>query len=178
VLYRLVRAPDRSSETILASCPTSCWRVCESLDFDPYRLGLRRTSLPRGNCFTMAPLYPGSGVEKRYPYPSPQYVQPTRDSMTQEGGFLEAWAQGYNVGSLIILLLIVFCNYRSGQWLHKFIVLEVSPYIPSHLHRTIQLPVHIVQPPIQLSNRLPSHPPPLTNPACPRPLARHLHIHP
>jgi hypothetical protein len=46
-----------------------------------------------------------------------------------EGGFLEAWAQGYNVGSLVILILIVFCNYRSGIWLHKLILLEVSKMI-------------------------------------------------
>jgi hypothetical protein len=39
---------------------------------------------------------------------------------------LEAWAQGYNVGSLVILILIVFCNYRSGMWLHKLILFEVS----------------------------------------------------
>ncbi|KAL1801426.1 hypothetical protein ACET3X_001768 [Alternaria dauci] len=50
---------------------------------------------------------------------------PTRESMTTEGGFLEAWAQGYNVGSLIILILIVFCNYRSGILLHKLILLEL-----------------------------------------------------
>jgi len=49
---------------------------------------------------------------------------PTRASMTRDGGFLEAWAQGYYVGSLIILILIVTCNYRSGRWLHKFIMLE------------------------------------------------------
>lgn len=46
--------------------------------------------------------------------------------MTTEGGFLEAWAQGYNVGSLIILILIVFCNYRSGILLHKLILFEVG----------------------------------------------------
>ncbi|EDU40878.1 conserved hypothetical protein [Pyrenophora tritici-repentis Pt-1C-BFP] len=45
--------------------------------------------------------------------------------MTTEGGFLEAWAQGYNVGSLIILILLVFCNYRSGIRLHKLILLEL-----------------------------------------------------
>ncbi|KAJ4295258.1 hypothetical protein N0V90_007269 [Kalmusia sp. IMI 367209] len=49
----------------------------------------------------------------------------TRESLTTEGGFLEAWAQGYNVGSLIILILIVFCNYRSGILLHKLILLEL-----------------------------------------------------
>ncbi|KAF1977641.1 hypothetical protein BU23DRAFT_440627, partial [Bimuria novae-zelandiae CBS 107.79] len=45
--------------------------------------------------------------------------------LSTEGGFLEAWAQGYNVGSLIILILIVFCNYRSGILLHKLILLEL-----------------------------------------------------
>jgi tetrahydromethanopterin S-methyltransferase subunit B len=50
---------------------------------------------------------------------------PTRENLSKEGGFLEAWAQGYNVGSLIILILIVFCNYRSSVWLHKLILLEV-----------------------------------------------------
>lgn len=50
---------------------------------------------------------------------------PTRANLNVEGGFLEAWAQGYNVGSLIILILIVFCNYRAGNLLHKLILLEV-----------------------------------------------------
>jgi hypothetical protein len=64
---------------------------------------------------------------KRFPEPATTRTSPpTRDSLTTEGGFLEAWAQGYNVGSLVILILIVFCNYRSGMWLHKLILLEVS----------------------------------------------------
>ena len=50
---------------------------------------------------------------------------PTRDSLSVEGGFLEAWAQGYHVGSLVILLLIVICNYRPGTRLHKLILLEL-----------------------------------------------------
>lgn len=70
------------------------------------------------------------GLERRFPKPFPEPTTrtspPTRLSLTTEGGFLEAWAQGYNVGSLIILILIVFCNYRSGIWLHKLILLEVS----------------------------------------------------
>ncbi|KAF1952524.1 hypothetical protein CC80DRAFT_376019, partial [Byssothecium circinans] len=45
--------------------------------------------------------------------------------MTTEGGFLEAWGQGYNVGSLVVLILIVFCNYRRGILLHKLILLEL-----------------------------------------------------
>lgn len=77
---------------------------------------------------TMAPvssLVP-FGLEKRFPRPvTTRTSPPTRDSLSPEGGFLEAWAQGYNVGSLIILILIVFCNYRSGIWLHKLILLEL-----------------------------------------------------
>ncbi|KAF2678303.1 hypothetical protein K458DRAFT_317310 [Lentithecium fluviatile CBS 122367] len=75
----------------------------------------------------MAPLYPGLyvGVEKRFPLPATGTEEPTRENLSKEGGFLEAWAQGYNVGSLIILILIVFCNYRSGIWLHKLILLEL-----------------------------------------------------
>jgi len=66
-------------------------------------------------------------VAKRFPGTATTRTSPpNRESMTTEGGFLEAWAQGYNVGALIILILIVFCNYRSGMWLHKLILLEVS----------------------------------------------------
>lgn len=67
-------------------------------------------------------------LQRRFPEPATTRTSPpTRVSLTIEGGFLEAWAQGYNVGSLIILILIVFCNYRSGIWLHKLILLEVLP---------------------------------------------------
>lgn len=72
----------------------------------------------------MAPLLNDILVQ-RSPVPSTRTSPPTRSGLTEEGGFLEAWAQGYNVGSLIILLLIVFCNYRSGIWLHKLILLEL-----------------------------------------------------
>ncbi|KAH7135950.1 hypothetical protein B0J11DRAFT_576505 [Dendryphion nanum] len=61
----------------------------------------------------------------RSPVPTTGTKPPTRSGLTAEGGFLEAWAQGYNVGSLIMLILIVFCNYRSGIWLHKLILLEL-----------------------------------------------------
>jgi hypothetical protein len=75
---------------------------------------------------------PTTGIEllgsaKRFPDPiTTRTSPPIRASLSTEGGFLEAWAQGYNVGSLVILILIVFCNYRSGTWLHKLIVLEAS----------------------------------------------------
>ncbi|KNG44804.1 hypothetical protein DDE82_001493 [Stemphylium lycopersici] len=78
---------------------------------------------------TMAPLINSIdllALGKRVPEPANTRTSPpTRASMSIEGGFLEAWAQGYNVGSLIILILIVFCNYRSGIWLHKLILLEL-----------------------------------------------------
>jgi hypothetical protein len=74
-------------------------------------------------------------LAKRFPEPATTRTSPpTRASLTTEGGFLEAWAQGYNVGSLVILILIVFCNYRSGIWLHKLILLEASEtFTSSHV---------------------------------------------
>lgn len=89
----------------------------------------------------MAPLSNIDGeilaMSKRWPEPATTRTSPpTRASMTLEGGFLEAWAQGYNVGSFIILILIVLCNYRSGILLHKLILLEVRPnpaYSPNHV---------------------------------------------
>lgn len=46
-------------------------------------------------------------------------------SMALGGALIEAWAQGFNVGGLIILMLFVVCNYRRGVILHKLIILEV-----------------------------------------------------
>lgn len=39
---------------------------------------------------------------------------------------LEAWAEGYMLGSLIILSCITLANMRRGVLLHKLILLEVS----------------------------------------------------
>jgi hypothetical protein len=39
---------------------------------------------------------------------------------------IEAWAQGYMVGSLIIMAALAVANMRKGVLLHKLIVLEVS----------------------------------------------------
>lgn len=39
---------------------------------------------------------------------------------------VEAWAEGFNFGGLIVLVLFVLCNYRRGVILHKLILLEVS----------------------------------------------------
>jgi hypothetical protein len=38
---------------------------------------------------------------------------------------LEAWAEGYMVGSLIIMSCITLANMRRGVLLHKLILLEV-----------------------------------------------------
>jgi hypothetical protein len=46
-------------------------------------------------------------------------------SMALGGALIEAWAQGFNVGALIILMLFVVCNYRRGVLLHKLVILEV-----------------------------------------------------
>ena len=46
-----------------------------------------------------------------------------------DGLILEAWAQGYMVGSLIIMACITISNMRRGVLLHKLILLEVCPVI-------------------------------------------------
>lgn len=44
-----------------------------------------------------------------------------------ESVIVEGWAQGFNVGALVFILLIVLCNYRRHNTLHKLILLEVRP---------------------------------------------------
>ena len=39
---------------------------------------------------------------------------------------VEAWTEGFNVGAIVILMLIVLCNFRKGVLLHKLIIIEVS----------------------------------------------------
>lgn len=43
------------------------------------------------------------------------------------GVALESWAEGYMVGSLIIMACITIANMRKGVLLHKLILLEVCP---------------------------------------------------
>jgi hypothetical protein len=50
---------------------------------------------------------------------------PTKASLTLADVTLEAWGQGFNVGSLVVLVLLVLCNYRRHVLLHKLILLEV-----------------------------------------------------
>lgn len=40
-------------------------------------------------------------------------------STTPEGLIIEAWSQGYLVGSLIIMIFITLANMRRGVLLHK-----------------------------------------------------------
>lgn len=42
------------------------------------------------------------------------------------GLILEAWAQGFMVGALIIMSCITLANMRRGVLLHKLILIEVS----------------------------------------------------
>lgn len=51
----------------------------------------------------------------------PQVGRPTNP----DGLVLEAWAQGYMVGSLVIMLCITIANMRRGVILHKLILIEL-----------------------------------------------------
>lgn len=44
---------------------------------------------------------------------------------TREQAVVEAWSQGFNVGAIVILILLVLCNYRKKTLLHKLILGEV-----------------------------------------------------
>lgn len=46
---------------------------------------------------------------------------------TDAGGLvLEAWAQGFMVGALVIMSCITLANMRRGVLLHKLILIEVG----------------------------------------------------
>jgi hypothetical protein len=61
--------------------------------------------------------------------PSPAGVYEKREVLQKpsdpNGLILEAWAQGYMVGSLIIMSFITVANMRKGILLHKLILLEL-----------------------------------------------------
>ncbi|RSM18746.1 hypothetical protein CDV31_002466 [Fusarium ambrosium] len=52
-------------------------------------------------------------------------TQPSPESSTREQIIVEAWAQGLNVGAIVILILLVLCNYRHKALLHKLILSEL-----------------------------------------------------
>ena len=45
-----------------------------------------------------------------------------------DGLILEAWAQGFMVGSLIVMICITLSNIRRGVILHKLILVEVRNF--------------------------------------------------
>lgn len=73
----------------------------------------------------MAPLsdahYATTQLTKRLPVTKPTHP----DALV-----LEAWAQGYLVGSLVIMAAITIANMRRNVLLHKLILLEVYPLAP------------------------------------------------
>ena len=48
-----------------------------------------------------------------------------------DGLVLEAWAQGFMVGGLLFMIAITIANMRRKALLHKLILLEVRPLLPS-----------------------------------------------
>jgi hypothetical protein len=59
-------------------------------------------------------------------YTSTSGIKPTRPEQIT----LEAWSQGFMVGSLIIMACITVANMRSGVLLHKLILIEVDRKVP------------------------------------------------
>lgn len=53
----------------------------------------------------------------------------TKDPLdySRHDAIVEGWAQGFNVGAIVVLILILLCNYRPRVLLHKLIVVEVNP---------------------------------------------------
>lgn len=52
--------------------------------------------------------------------------KPDDDEYTREQAIVEGWAQGFNVGAIVLLILLLLCNYRKRVLLHKLILLEVG----------------------------------------------------
>lgn len=55
-----------------------------------------------------------------------------RENASDEDLILEAWSQGFMVGSLIIMACITIANMRRGVLLHKLILVEVSRRVRAH----------------------------------------------
>ncbi|KAF7562115.1 hypothetical protein G7046_g2020 [Stylonectria norvegica] len=54
-----------------------------------------------------------------------EQLDPLAANNTREQIIVEAWGQGFMVGAIVLLILLVLCNYRKGILLHKLIVLEL-----------------------------------------------------
>jgi len=53
-------------------------------------------------------------------------IAPVEKPTDPDALILESWAQGYMVGSLIIMAAVTIANMRRGVLLHKLILLEVG----------------------------------------------------
>lgn len=71
--------------------------------------------------------------------PGDQSQRPTDPN----GLVLEAWAEGYMIGSLIIMTCITIANMRRGVLLHKLILIEVRSPV-SHCVESSRLTVNTV----------------------------------
>lgn len=69
----------------------------------------------------MSPLPETSNIVFHALQPRDKIEKPT----DPHGLVLEAWAQGFMVGALIIMSCITLANMRRGVLLHKLILLEV-----------------------------------------------------
>ena len=62
-----------------------------------------------------------------FPHQATTVVKRLVNKITDPDGLvLEGWAEGFMVGSLIILSCITIANMRHGVLLHKLILLEVG----------------------------------------------------
>ncbi|CAI6093112.1 unnamed protein product [Clonostachys chloroleuca] len=66
------------------------------------------------------------------PFPPPSSPLTVRSSTNQIENIpfdttkiVEAWAQGFNVGALVLLILFTLCNYRRHVLLHKLILIQL-----------------------------------------------------
>lgn len=83
---------------------------------------------------------------------APQYISPVQaldrrmvvvtKPTDPDGLLLEAWAQGYMVGSIIIMVAITVSNFRRRVLLHKLILLEV--FINFHFNRLASNPSQLI----------------------------------
>lgn len=58
--------------------------------------------------------------------PSRSFNGNWREGLSSDGLVLESWAQGFEVGALIIMACVTVANMRKGVLLHKLILLEVG----------------------------------------------------
>ncbi|KAI9806556.1 MAG: hypothetical protein M1833_003743 [Piccolia ochrophora] len=112
---------------VLSECESKLCTFVAQLYFDQSdrQWDLSRTFFNHGtqeshNAATMTSSIADTAFRKLSPR-----AAPTKASLPLDGNILEAWAEGFNVGALVILILIVVSNIRRGVILHKLILLEL-----------------------------------------------------